>query len=111
MMRGCALSPVSNGGILRSCPSGDFADFEMAGGIGTRTGVSALHDLTRGSLRTGYDDAALESHPFGFAQGRLLRTERARMGHPTARCKASPSESPDRLRLAQGRQKLSRRFS
>jgi hypothetical protein len=24
----------------------------------------------------------MESHPFDFAQGRLLRTERARMGHP-----------------------------
>jgi|HubBroStandDraft_1064217.scaffolds.fasta_scaffold00723_15 hypothetical protein len=26
-------------------------------------------------------DAAVESRPFGFAQGRLLRTKRARMGH------------------------------
>jgi hypothetical protein len=26
-------------------------------------------------------DDSVESHPFGFAQGRLLRTERARMGH------------------------------
>jgi hypothetical protein len=26
--------------------------------------------------------AAVESHPFGFAQGRLLGTKRPRMGHP-----------------------------
>src|SRR5208282_2402814 len=27
--------------------------------------------------------ATVESHPFGFAQGRLLRKQRARMGHPS----------------------------
>jgi hypothetical protein len=27
-------------------------------------------------------DTFVESHPFDSAQGRLLRTERARMGHP-----------------------------
>ena len=27
-------------------------------------------------------ETVVESHPFGFAQGRLLRKGRARMGHP-----------------------------
>jgi hypothetical protein len=30
-------------------------------------------------------DAFVESHACGFAQGRVLRTERATMGHPLKR--------------------------
>jgi hypothetical protein len=33
-------------------------------------------------------DGSLESHPFGSAQGRLLRKRRARMGHPRSQMSA-----------------------
>ena len=44
-------------------------------------------------------DGSLESRPFGFAQGRLLRTERARMGHPRARVRPTKVKIENKVKV------------
>jgi hypothetical protein len=49
-------------------------------------------------------DGTVESHPFGFArgfgkkQGRLLRTERARMGHPRFSCSSEKIKGKGKIK-------------
>jgi len=52
-------------------------------------GTPALrHPKAKLNARTQLD-AFVESHPFGSAQGRLLRNKRARMGHPSSQISAA----------------------
>src|SRR5271157_162785 len=56
-------SRLSKGGIPRACPRWDFANFELADGIGARAGAPAPHDANPRKSPHSLDGAAVESHP------------------------------------------------